>query len=100
MARYARYELSQEKQDFCREIPHYTKAIFLPPVSPVGHSLNFVQILFRLVLADLKRTEKFEQPEYIGYPIIYDFPGEPPWFPRCPQRYHHDVTYSNTGCSG
>ena len=71
MARYARYELSQEKQDFCMEIPYYTKAIFLPPVSPVGHSLNFVQMLFRLVLADLKRTEKFEQPEYIGYPIIY-----------------------------
>ncbi len=70
MARFGRYKLSQQKDDLDKSILHYTEAIFLPPFSEVGVSLNIVQLLFRLAFALLHRSE-FEQPEDIKYAIEY-----------------------------
>jgi tetratricopeptide (TPR) repeat protein len=74
MARFARHNLSQQKEDLDKSILHYTEAILLPPVSWAlsqdGSFLNHVQTLFRLALALLKRSE-FELPEGIKYAIEY-----------------------------
>jgi hypothetical protein len=71
MARFARYKLSHQKEDLDKSILHYTEAIFLPPISQAGLSLNFVQTLYYLAKALLVRSEKFEQPEGIKYVIEY-----------------------------
>jgi hypothetical protein len=71
MARFARYKLSNQKEDLDKSILHYTEAIFLPPMSQAGPFPNFVQTFFRLASALLVRSEKFEQPEGIKYVIEY-----------------------------
>jgi CHAT domain-containing protein len=67
-ARFARYTLSQLKEDLEKFILHYTEAIFLPPAA---HSLNLVQLIFHLALALLRRSKNFDQPEDIKYSIEY-----------------------------
>ncbi|KAH9059554.1 hypothetical protein EDB87DRAFT_1735380 [Lactarius vividus] len=46
-------------------------AIFLPPVSWAGFSLNIVEFLFYLASALLQRTKTLEQPHDIKYSIKY-----------------------------
>jgi hypothetical protein len=69
--RWARYQLSREKNDLDKSILHCTEAIFLPPVSRVGPSRRVIQLLFHLAYALLERSKKFEQPEGIKYSIGY-----------------------------
>jgi CHAT domain-containing protein len=70
--RWARYELSKEKQDIDKSIVHCTEAIFLPPVPRDGPLLNSgFHLLFHIVFALLERSEKFEQPEDVKYSIEY-----------------------------
>jgi tetratricopeptide (TPR) repeat protein len=70
--RFARYKLSQDKEDLDKAIVHCTEAIFLPPVSRDGlHLRNVVQLLFRLAFGLLVRSVEFEQPEGIKYSITY-----------------------------
>ena len=70
--RWARYQLSKEKQDLDKSIVHCTDAIFLPPVSRDGSVLNNVfQLLLHLAFALLERSENFEQPEGVKYSIEY-----------------------------
>jgi hypothetical protein len=71
LARFARYKLSNQKEDLDKSILHNTEAIFLPPRSQAGPSLNFVQTFFRLADALLVRSEDFKQPEGIKYVIEY-----------------------------
>ncbi|KAH9005615.1 CHAT domain-containing protein [Lactarius hatsudake] len=71
MARFARYTLSQQKEDLDKSILHYTEAILLHPVSRGGHSLNIVKVLSYLARTLLYRSEKFEQPEDVKYSIVY-----------------------------
>ncbi|KAH9025946.1 CHAT domain-containing protein [Lactarius pseudohatsudake] len=71
MARFARYELSREKEDLDRSILHFTEAILLPPVSRDRPFLNIVDHLFALARALLYRSEKFERPEDVKYSIEY-----------------------------
>ncbi|KAI9462804.1 CHAT domain-containing protein [Lactarius psammicola] len=66
-----RYELSQQKEDLDKCIVHCTEAIFLPPVSWAGFSLNVVRLLFYLALALLHRSKQSEQPRDIQYSIEY-----------------------------
>jgi CHAT domain-containing protein len=68
MARFARYKLSQLKEDLDKSILHYTDAIFLPPAA---HSLNLVQLIFRLTSALLHRSERFDQLEDVKSSIKY-----------------------------
>ena len=69
--RWARYQLSKEKQDLDKSIVHCTEAIFLPPVSRNGPNLNNVfQLLFRLASALLELSE-FEEPKGVRYSIDY-----------------------------
>jgi tetratricopeptide (TPR) repeat protein len=70
--RWARYQLSQEKQDLDKCIVHCTEAIFLPPVFQDGPDPNSVcQLFFLLVSALLARSDKFGQPEGVKYSIEY-----------------------------
>ena len=70
--RWARYRLSQEKQDVDKCILHCTEAIFLPPISRDGPLLNNVfQLLFHLASALRERSEKFEEAEGVKYSIDY-----------------------------
>ena len=71
MAQFARYQLSLQKEDLDMSILHFTEAIFLPPMPQTEPFHNFYQTLFRLAIALLKRSEKFEQPEGIKYSIAY-----------------------------
>ena len=71
MERFSRYRLSHQKEDLDKSILHFTEAIFLPPVSRAGPVLNFVEMLLRLALALLERSEKFKQPEDIKYSFEY-----------------------------
>ncbi|KAH9164561.1 CHAT domain-containing protein [Lactarius sanguifluus] len=71
MARFARYKLSQQKEDLDKSILHFTEATLLPPVSRDGHPLNIVNLLFALARALLYRSERFKQPEDIKYSIEY-----------------------------
>ncbi|KAH9179057.1 CHAT domain-containing protein [Lactarius sanguifluus] len=71
MARFARYTLSQQKEDLDKSILHFTEAILLPPVSCGGNSINIVEPFSYLALALLRRSEEFEQPEDIKYSIEY-----------------------------
>jgi CHAT domain-containing protein/tetratricopeptide (TPR) repeat protein len=71
MARYHRYELSHQKEDLDKSILHYTEAIFLPPTSRAGPSLNVVQTLYHLANTLLIRSEEFKQPEGIKFSIEY-----------------------------
>jgi CHAT domain-containing protein len=66
--RFERYKLSQLKEDLDKSILHYTDAIFLPPAA---HSLNLVQLIFRLALALISRSERFDQPEDIKSSVEY-----------------------------
>ncbi|KAI9462864.1 CHAT domain-containing protein [Lactarius psammicola] len=70
-ARLSRYKLSQQKEDLDKYIVHCTEAIFLPPVSRTGPSLNVVQLLFHLASALLHRSKMFEQPEDVKSSIEY-----------------------------
>jgi CHAT domain-containing protein/tetratricopeptide (TPR) repeat protein len=67
-ARFARYKLSQLKEDLDKSILHYTEAIFLPPAA---HSLNLVQLICRLALALIYRSKRFDQPEDIKFSVEY-----------------------------
>ncbi|KAI9462884.1 CHAT domain-containing protein [Lactarius psammicola] len=71
MARFARYRRSQQKEDLDKCIVHYTEAIFLPPISRAGRFLNVVQLLFRMSLALLCRSEEFKQSVDVKYSIEY-----------------------------
>ncbi|KAI9444038.1 CHAT domain-containing protein [Lactarius indigo] len=71
MARFVRYRRSRQKEDLDKSILHYTEAIFLPPISRAGRFLNVVQLLFRLALALLRRSEEFKQLEDVKYSIEY-----------------------------
>ena len=75
MARFSRYKRSQtrsqQQEDLDKTIIHYTEAILLPPISRGGRFLNVVQLLFRLALALLDRSEKFERPEDVNYSVDY-----------------------------
>ena len=71
MERFSRYRLSHQKEDLDKSILHFTEAIFLPPVSRAGPVLNLVEMLLRLALALLERSEKFKQPEDIKYSFEY-----------------------------
>ncbi|KAH9025938.1 hypothetical protein EDB85DRAFT_2292020 [Lactarius pseudohatsudake] len=71
MARPLRYDLSREKEDLDKSILHFTEAIFLPPVSRDGFSLNIVELLFGLARALLYRSKQIEQPEDVKYSIEY-----------------------------
>ncbi|KAH9162888.1 CHAT domain-containing protein [Lactarius sanguifluus] len=71
MVRFARYTLSQQKEDLDKSILHYTKAILLSPISRDGPSLNIVELLFFLAFALLHRSEEFEQPDDAKYSIEY-----------------------------
>ena len=67
-----RYQLSKEKEDLDKSILHCTMAIFLPSVSQHGHILsNVFNLLFHLAHTLIERSERFEQPEGIKYPIEY-----------------------------
>ncbi|KAH9055410.1 hypothetical protein EDB87DRAFT_1330490 [Lactarius vividus] len=70
-ARFARYKLSQQKEDLDKSILHDTEAILLPPVSLDGRPINIVELLFDLAFALLLRSEKFEQSEDVKYSIVY-----------------------------
>jgi hypothetical protein len=67
-ARFARYTLSQLKEDLDKSILHYTDAIFLPPAA---HSLNLVQLFFLLTSALICRSKRFDQPEDIKFSVEY-----------------------------
>ncbi|KAH9166514.1 hypothetical protein EDB89DRAFT_215867 [Lactarius sanguifluus] len=69
--RLRRFELSQQKADLDKCIVHCTEAIFLPPVSWAGFSLNVVGLLFHLASALLRRAKMFEQPRDTKYSIVY-----------------------------
>jgi CHAT domain-containing protein len=75
MARFSRYKRSQtrsqQQEDLEKTIVHYTEAILLPPIARGGRFLNVVQLLFRLALAILDRSEKFERPEDVKYSVYY-----------------------------
>ncbi|KAF8268564.1 CHAT domain-containing protein [Lactarius quietus] len=75
-ARWARYQLSDEKEDLENHIVHCTEAIFLPPISRDGPHLNNVfQLFFRLANALLERSESFQEhfqePDGVKYSIQY-----------------------------
>ena len=70
--RWARYQLSKDKQDLDKSIVHCTEAIFLPPVFRNGPRLNNAfRLLFHLAFALLVRSDDFEQPEGVKYAIEY-----------------------------
>ena len=46
MAQFSRYQLSHKKEDLDMSIPHYTEAIFLPPITQTGPFLNFSKLFF------------------------------------------------------
>ncbi|KAH9038510.1 hypothetical protein EDB85DRAFT_2141744 [Lactarius pseudohatsudake] len=71
MLRLGRFELSQQKADLDKCIVHCTEAIFLPPVSWAGFSLNVVELLFHLASALLQRAKTFGQPRDTKYSIEY-----------------------------
>ncbi|KAH9055415.1 CHAT domain-containing protein [Lactarius vividus] len=71
MTRFARYTLSQQKEDLDKSILHFTEAILLPPVSQDGLSLDIFQLLFGLARALLYRSRDFEKPEDVKYSIEY-----------------------------
>ncbi|KAH9055417.1 hypothetical protein EDB87DRAFT_1834239 [Lactarius vividus] len=70
-AQFARYKLSQQKEDLDRSILHCTESILLQPVSRDGLSPSIVELLFDLAFALLRRSEHFEQPEDVKYAIKY-----------------------------
>ncbi|KAH9160814.1 hypothetical protein EDB89DRAFT_2081264 [Lactarius sanguifluus] len=70
-ARFARYKLSQQKEDLDKSILHCTEAILLQPVSWDGLSPYIVELLFDLAFALLRRSERFERPEDVKYAIKY-----------------------------
>ncbi|KAH9171555.1 CHAT domain-containing protein [Lactarius sanguifluus] len=69
MARFTRYRRSRQKEDLDKSILHYTEAILLPPISRARRFLNVVQLLFRLALALLRRSEESQQLEDVKYSI-------------------------------
>ncbi|KAN0134178.1 hypothetical protein V8E53_007950 [Lactarius tabidus] len=70
--RWARYRLSQEKEDLDKSIVHSTEAILLPPVSRDGNLLsNVFELFFHLAFALIERSEEFEQSEGIQHSIEY-----------------------------
>ena len=69
--RWARYELSRDKQDSDKGIVHCTEAILLMPVSWVEHPGNVVRLLFSLANRLLERFRQFEQPKDVKYSIEY-----------------------------
>ncbi|KAF8268575.1 hypothetical protein EI94DRAFT_1700152 [Lactarius quietus] len=70
--RWERYQLSQEKEDLDNFLVHCTKAVFLPPISRNGPSLNNIfQLHFFLALALLELSKVFEQNEGLKYSIEY-----------------------------
>ncbi|KAN0134245.1 CHAT domain containing protein, partial [Lactarius tabidus] len=71
MARYTRFTLLEQQEDFDKSILHHTEAILLPRSSLAGPDPTIVQLLFRLVDLLLTRPENAEQPEEIMYSIAY-----------------------------
>ncbi|KAH9005587.1 CHAT domain-containing protein [Lactarius hatsudake] len=70
-ARFARYKLSQQKEDLDKSILHCTEAILLQPVSRDGLSSYIVELLYDLAFTLLRRSERFERPEDVKYAIKY-----------------------------
>jgi hypothetical protein len=74
MARYARYTVSQQKEDLDKSILHHTEAILLPHNSlklDVSDPNHIVQLLFHLICLLILHPEKVEQPEDVAYSIEY-----------------------------
>jgi CHAT domain-containing protein/tetratricopeptide (TPR) repeat protein len=69
--RWARYLLSQDKEDLDKTIVHLTEAIFIPPISWAYHPGNIVHLLVDIAFSLLKRFEDFKQPHDIKYSIEY-----------------------------
>ena len=67
--RFARYDMSQEKEDIDKCILHFTESILLPPSSQ--DTPHFVQHFFNLAFALLERADDFEQPEGVEDTIMY-----------------------------
>ena len=69
--RWARYQLSREKEDLDKSIVHCTEAILLPPFSwDEPHLNNVIQLLFHLAIT-LLECSKFEQRDGIKSSIKY-----------------------------
>ncbi|KAH9012803.1 CHAT domain-containing protein [Lactarius pseudohatsudake] len=64
--RWARYRLSQTKEDLDKAIVQFTEAIFL-----LSDSRRIVRLLFRLAYALLVRFERFKQPDGLNSSIEY-----------------------------
>jgi CHAT domain-containing protein len=72
IARFIRYNRSQQKEDLNKSIVRCTEAILLPHVSrDGGYPNNVFQLLFHLARALLERLRKFKQPEDVKYSIEY-----------------------------
>ncbi|KAH9059487.1 CHAT domain-containing protein [Lactarius vividus] len=71
MTRFARYTLSQQKEDLDKSVLYYTEAILLLPIYRGGYSLNIVKLLFYLARALLYRAENLEQLDDVKYSIEY-----------------------------
>ena len=70
--RWARYRLSQDKEDLDKSIVRCTEAILLPPVSRDGpHLNNVVQLLFHLAFCLLELSEALDQPEGVKHSMGY-----------------------------
>ncbi|KAH9005623.1 CHAT domain-containing protein [Lactarius hatsudake] len=66
IVRWARYRLSQTKEDLDKAIVQFTEAILLLP-----DSHRIVRLLFRLAYALLFRSEQFKQPDDLNSSIEY-----------------------------
>ncbi|KAH9023921.1 CHAT domain-containing protein [Lactarius hengduanensis] len=64
--RWARYRLSQTKEDLDKAIVQFTEAIFL-----LSDSRRIVRLLFRLAYALLVRFERFKHPDDLNSSIEY-----------------------------
>ncbi|KAH9059497.1 hypothetical protein EDB87DRAFT_759874 [Lactarius vividus] len=64
--RWARYRLSQTKEDLDKAIVQFTEAILL-----LSDSRRIVRLLFRLAYALLFRSERFKQPDDLNSSIEY-----------------------------
>ncbi|KAH8992686.1 hypothetical protein EDB92DRAFT_2065493, partial [Lactarius akahatsu] len=88
--RWARYRLSQTKEDLDKAIIQFTEAIFL-----LSDSRRVVRLLFRLAYALLVRFERFKRPDDLNSSIEYFryLRGLPLDFSDAPGNPHHAITY-------
>jgi hypothetical protein len=93
MARFARYKRSNQKEDLDKSILHYTEAIFLPPISQAGPSLNFVQTFFGLAMLFWYAPKSSNSPKVSNMLLSTsgtseDFPSIPSTSPEQTLRHH------------